>query len=64
MTRNPTIGTVATCPSPIILLFYNSHVVHLTLDCGAEANCISMAEVKKLKLHMEPAGQLASQLDN
>ena len=36
MARDPIIRTVATCPSPIILLFYNSHIVHLTLDSGAE----------------------------
>ena len=46
------------------MLFYNSHVVHLTLDSGAEANCISLAEVRKLKINIEPAGQLASQLDS
>ena len=53
-----------TCPSPVISLFFNSSVVHLTLDCGAEANCITESECKRLKIKVKPAGQLASQIDN
>ena len=32
---SPTIRKVDICPSPIISLFFDSSVVHLTLDCGA-----------------------------
>ena len=64
MAPDPFSRTVANCPSPIISLFHDSHVVHLTLDSGAEANCISLAEVRKFKINIELACQLASQLDS
>ena len=37
--------------------------MHLTLDSGAEANCITISEARRLRIKIEPAGQLASQLD-
>ena len=61
---SPTIRKVDICPSPIISLFFNSSVVHLTLDCGAEANCITKDECNRLQIKVKPAGQLARQLDN
>ena len=54
---------MATCPSPVISLFFGSAVVHLTLDSGAEADCITIAECRRLKIKVGPAGQLASQID-
>ena len=39
-------------------------MVYLTLDCGAEANCITLAECKRLQIDVSPAGQIASQIDN
>ena len=62
--NNLSIRKVDTCPSPIISLFCNSSVVHLTLDSGAEANCITLNECQRLQIKVTPAGQIASQIDN
>ena len=57
------IRKVKTAPSPVISMYCNSKVIHITLDCGAEAPCINPAECKRLGLSILPPSQLAKGID-
>ena len=52
-----------TAPSPIISMYCNSEIVHITLDCGAEAPCILPEECKRLGLKINPPNQFANSID-
>ena len=52
-----------TAPSPVISMYCNSKVIHITLDCGAEAPCINPEECKRLGLSIIPPSQLAKGID-
>ena len=58
-----TIRKIKTAPSPVISMYCNKLVVHLTLDCGAEAPCITPGECKRLGLAITPPSQLAKSVD-
>ena len=59
-----TVRKIKTAPSPVISMYCNNLVVHLTLDCGAEAPCITPAECKRLGLAISPPSQLAKSVDH
>ena len=44
-------------------MYCNSEIVHITLDCGAEAPCITPEECKRLGLRIYPPSQLANGID-
>ena len=44
-------------------MYCNTLVVHLTLDCGAEAPCITPEECNRLGLKISPPSQLAKTID-
>ena len=57
------IRKVKTAPSPVISMYCNTKVIHITLDCGAEAPCITPEECKRLGLKIYPPSQLANGID-
>ena len=59
----PSIRKVKTAPSPVISMYCNSEIVHITLDCGAEAPCIVPEECKRLVLKINPPNQFANSID-
>ena len=44
-------------------MYCNSEIVHITLDCGAEAPCILPEECKRLGLKINPPNQFANSID-
>ena len=61
--ENPSIRKVKTAPSPVISMYCNSEIVHITLDSGAEAPCIVPEECKRLGLKINPPNQFANSID-
>jgi hypothetical protein len=59
----PKCRKINTAPSPIISMYCNDKVVHLTCDSGAEATCISLSECKRLDIKISPPSQTAVQID-
>ena len=57
------IRKVKTAPSPVISMYCNSEIVHITLDCGAEAPLITPEECKRLELRIDPPSQFANGID-
>ena len=57
------IRKVKTAPSPVISMYCNSEIVHITLDCGAEAPLIIPEECKRLGLRIDPPSQFANRID-
>ena len=58
------VRKIKTAPSPVISMYCNNLVVHLTLDCGAEAPCITPEECTWLGLTISPPSQLAKSVDH
>ena len=58
------VRKIKTAPSPVISMYCNNLVVHLTLDSGAEAPCITPEECKRLGLTISPPSQLAKSVDH
>ena len=58
------VRKIKTAPSPVISMYCNNLIVHLTLDCGAEAPCITPEECKRLNLTISPPSQLAKSVDH
>ena len=58
------VRKIKTAPSPVISMYCNNLVVHLTLDSGAEAPCITPEECKRLNLTISPPSQLAKSVDH
>ena len=52
-----------TAPSPVISMYCNSEIIHITLDSGAEAPLIVPEECKRLGLKIGPPSQLANGID-
>ena len=54
---------VKTTQSPVLNTYYESHPVKLTIDTGANTNMISLTVVKRMKIPISPASQMARQAD-
>ena len=59
----PTACRVGIIQSPILVVHYGSHPVHLTLDTGATSTMIRSAFARKIGLPITPATQTARQAD-
>ena len=59
----PIIRKVKTAPSPVVSMYCNSEIVHITLDSGAEAPLIVPEECKRLGIKINPPSQLANGID-
>ena len=54
---------ITSFPSQVISAYYSDKVVHLTLDSGATASFITLAEATRLNMTITKASQLVNQAD-
>ena len=59
-----TENNVNTVPSAVLSVFYNEHVLHLTLDSGCTGNVIRLNVVERLKIPIKPTKIKAKMADD
>ena len=59
----PTAWRVSILSSPVLMSFYQSHPVPITLDCGATTNMVRLSAAERIGLPVSPASQMAKQAD-